>query len=128
MDNLLGHVDMERAILHPPAPPQKKGLRWWQCLLMTVGVVSMINVRKKRGTSLRISDNPCVIRSTRSRKLSDDAKQLGMRYQTAWRWFRDGNIPGRSSGPHTIMITAGHEDPARGPRRIALSAGSPLSG
>jgi len=27
-------------------------------------------------------------------KLSDYAKQAGIRYETAWRWFRDGKIKG----------------------------------
>jgi putative resolvase len=37
-------------------------------------------------------------------KLSDYAKQQGVRYETAWRWFRDGKIRGRRVGAHTIMI------------------------
>ena len=45
-------------------------------------------------------------------KLSDYAKQMGVRYETAWRWFRDGKIPGRRIGPRTIIITEGHEGPA----------------
>ena len=42
-------------------------------------------------------------------KLSDYAKQMGVRYETAWRWFRDGKIQGRRVGPHTIIITEGRE-------------------
>src|SRR5262249_19742885 len=45
-------------------------------------------------------------------KLSDYAKQMGVRYETAWRWFRDGNIQGRRVGPRTISMTEGHETPA----------------
>ena len=37
-------------------------------------------------------------------KLSDYAKQQGVRYETAWRWFRDGKIQGRRIGAHTILI------------------------
>ena len=37
-------------------------------------------------------------------KLSDYAKQQGVRYETAWRWFRDGKIKGRRVGKHTILI------------------------
>jgi predicted site-specific integrase-resolvase len=37
-------------------------------------------------------------------KLSDYAKQHGVRYETAWRWFRDGKIKGRRVGKHTILI------------------------
>jgi putative resolvase len=44
-------------------------------------------------------------------KLSDYAKQMGVRYETAWRWYRDGKIQGRRIGPHTIIITEGQEEP-----------------
>lgn len=37
-------------------------------------------------------------------KLSEYAKQQGVRYETAWRWFRDGKIQGRRVGAHTILI------------------------
>ena len=37
-------------------------------------------------------------------KLSEFAKQQGVRYETAWRWFRDGKIQGRRVGAHTILI------------------------
>lgn len=37
-------------------------------------------------------------------KLSDYARQQGVRYETAWRWFRDGKIQGRRVGTHTILI------------------------
>lgn len=37
-------------------------------------------------------------------KLSKYAKQQGVRYETAWRWFRDGKIQGRRVGAHTILI------------------------
>ena len=40
-------------------------------------------------------------------KLWDYAKQMGVRYETAWRWFRDGKIQGQRIGPHTIIITEG---------------------
>jgi predicted site-specific integrase-resolvase len=56
-------------------------------------------------------------------KLSDYAKQMGVRYETAWRWFRDGKIQGRRIGPHTIIITEGQEEPQLAPpRRIAIYA------
>lgn len=42
-------------------------------------------------------------------KLSDYAKQQGVRYETAWRWFRDGKIQGRRVGAHTILI----DEPSR---------------
>jgi putative resolvase len=56
-------------------------------------------------------------------KLSDYAKQMGVRYETAWRWFRDGKIQGRRVGPHTIIITEGQEEPARASQqRVAIYA------
>lgn len=45
-------------------------------------------------------------------KLSDYAKQMGVRYETAWRWYRDGKIQGRRVGPRSIIITEGQESPA----------------
>jgi putative resolvase len=43
-------------------------------------------------------------------KLSDYAKQQGVRYETAWRWFQDGKIKGHRVGTHTIMIDEGLEE------------------
>jgi putative resolvase len=43
-------------------------------------------------------------------KLSDYAKRMGVRYETAWRWFRDGKIKGHRVGKHTILITEGQHD------------------
>src|SRR5258708_21858942 len=55
-------------------------------------------------------------------KLSDYAKQMGVRYETAWRWFRDGKIQGRRIGLHTIMITEGQEESATAvSQRVAVS-------
>jgi putative resolvase len=45
-------------------------------------------------------------------KLSDYAKQQGVRYETAWRWFRDGKIQGRRVGAHTILI----DEPVAAPK------------
>ena len=58
-------------------------------------------------------------------KRSDSAKQMGVRYETAWRWLRDGKIQGRRVGPRTIIITEGQETPGpgvRAPRQVALYA------
>src|SRR5262245_16169577 len=59
-------------------------------------------------------------------KLSDYAKQMGVRYETAWRWFRDGKIQGRRIGSHTIIITEGQKEPAElpeaPPRHVAIYA------
>jgi putative resolvase len=56
-------------------------------------------------------------------KLSDYAKQMGVRYETAWRWYRDGKIQGRRVGPRTIIITEGQEAPAApAPQQVATYA------
>jgi predicted site-specific integrase-resolvase len=55
-------------------------------------------------------------------KLSDYAKQMGVRYETAWRWFRDGKIQGRRIGPRTIIITEGQEAPtAPAPQQMRVA-------
>lgn len=55
-------------------------------------------------------------------KLSDYAKQQGVRYETAWRWFRDGKIPGHRVGKHTILVD--EEKPASSlpSERVAIYA------
>lgn len=55
-------------------------------------------------------------------KLSDYAKQMGVRYETAWRWFRDGKIQGRRIGAHTIIITEEEETLLAVPQRVAIYA------
>jgi putative resolvase len=55
-------------------------------------------------------------------KLADYAKQMGVRYETAWRWFRDGKIQGQRIGPHTIIITEGQALPVEKPARVAIYA------
>src|SRR5258708_27780586 len=56
-------------------------------------------------------------------KLSDDAKQMGVGYEPAWRWFRDGKIQGRRIGLHTIIIAEGREAlAAAAPQRVASYA------
>src|SRR5258708_40335100 len=56
-------------------------------------------------------------------KLSDYANQMGVRYETAWRWFREGKIQGRRIGLYTIMITEGQEEsPSASTRRVAIYA------
>src|SRR5690348_15447326 len=55
-------------------------------------------------------------------KLADYAKQMGVRYETAWRWFRDGKIQGQRIGPHTIIITEGQAKPEEKPQRVAIYA------
>jgi putative resolvase len=61
-------------------------------------------------------------------KLADYAKQMGVRYETAWRWFRDGTIQGRRGGLHTLMLTDGQEEPAReAHQRVAIYARASFS-
>jgi putative resolvase len=56
-------------------------------------------------------------------KLSEYAKQMGGRYETAWRWFRDGKIQGRRVGRRPIIITEGQEPPtATTLQRVAIYA------
>jgi predicted site-specific integrase-resolvase len=53
-------------------------------------------------------------------KLSDYAKQQGVRYETAWRWFRDGKIKGRRIGAHTILVEEEAEQNPPLPTRVAI--------
>lgn len=53
-------------------------------------------------------------------KLSDYAKQQGVRYETAWRWFRDGKIAGHRVGKHTILVDV--EKPEIPTQRVAIYA------
>src|SRR5262245_57147138 len=74
---------------------------------------------------LTILDNPCIVSETDSVQLSADATPMGGRYATAWRWVRDGKLPGRRRGPHTLRIPAGPAVPAGAvalPPRAALAA------
>lgn len=38
-------------------------------------------------------------------KLSDYAKQVGISYRTAWRWYKEGSIPGYQLPTVTIIVT-----------------------
>src|SRR5450755_3940220 len=55
-------------------------------------------------------------------KLSDYAKQQGVRYETAWRWFQEGKIKGHRVGAHTIMIDEGIESVPVPVRKVAVYA------
>jgi putative resolvase len=55
-------------------------------------------------------------------KLSDYAKQQGVRYETAWRWFRDGKIKGHRIGPHTILVDEGEPAIHMPERLVAIYA------
>ena len=54
-------------------------------------------------------------------KLSDYARAKGVRYETAWRWFRDGKIKGRRIGKHTILIEE-DEQAKTIPQKVAIYA------
>lgn len=48
---------------------------------------------------------------------------MGVRYETAWRWYRDGKIQGRRIGPRTIIITEDQEAaPIAKIERVAIYA------
>lgn len=55
-------------------------------------------------------------------KLSEYAKQQGVRYETAWRWFQEGKIKGHRVGAHTIMIDEGLETPKTTVQKVAIYA------
>ena len=55
-------------------------------------------------------------------KLSDYAKQQGVRYETAWRWFQDGKIKGHRVGAHTIMIDEGLQQNVPPTQKVAVYA------
>jgi putative resolvase len=54
-------------------------------------------------------------------KLSDCARAQGVRYETAWRWFRDGKIKGRRVGKHTILIEE-EQEPSSQIQKVAVYA------
>jgi putative resolvase len=54
-------------------------------------------------------------------KLSQYAKQRGISYRTALRWFRAGAIKGYQASTGTIIVTEGESAPAR-PEKIAIYA------
>ncbi len=55
-------------------------------------------------------------------KLSDYAKQQGVRYETAWRWFQEGKIKGHRVGAHTIMIDEGMPLAPTIPQKVVIYA------
>lgn len=55
-------------------------------------------------------------------KLSQYAKQQGISYRTALRWFRAGTIEGYQAPTGTIIVTAGEAPPAMRPGKVAIYA------
>lgn len=54
-------------------------------------------------------------------KLNDYAKTKGVRYETAWRWFRDGKIKGRQIG-RTIIVDEEKEQVDSISQKVAVYA------
>lgn len=54
-------------------------------------------------------------------KLSDYAKKVGVRYRTAWEWFKAGKINGYQIDTGTIIITELDSDSTT-PQRVAIYA------
>ncbi|NNJ10689.1 IS607 family transposase [Chloroflexales bacterium ZM16-3] len=54
-------------------------------------------------------------------KLSEYAQKVGVRYETAWRWFKAGTIRGHQLPTGTIIITE-DETTATAPIRVAIYA------
>jgi putative resolvase len=55
-------------------------------------------------------------------KLSQYAKQQGISYRTALRWFRAGVIKGYQAPTGTIIVTEGESAPAVQPQKVAIYA------
>jgi putative resolvase len=55
-------------------------------------------------------------------KLRDYARQQGVRYETAWRWFRDGKIAGHRVGKHTLLVDEEKSGTSSPPERVAIYA------
>ncbi len=55
-------------------------------------------------------------------KLRDYARQQGVRYETAWRWFRDGKIAGHRVGKQTILVDEEKSGTSSPPERVAIYA------
>jgi len=55
-------------------------------------------------------------------KLGQYAKQQGIRYRTALRWFRAGTITGYQVPTGTIIVTEGETTVAARPGKVAIYA------
>ena len=53
-------------------------------------------------------------------KLSDYAKQLGVSYRTAWRWYKTGKISGYQMATGTIIVT--EDERSVQPQNVAIYA------
>ncbi len=55
-------------------------------------------------------------------KLRSYAEYVGVRYETAWRWWKSGTIKGYQLSTGTIVITEGQEERAEQPKLVAVYA------
>ena len=55
-----------------------------------------------------------------SMRLSDYAKQVGVSYRTAWRWYKSGKISGYQLDTGTIIVTELDHSPL--PEKIVIYA------
>jgi len=56
-------------------------------------------------------------------KLKDYAKQQGISYKTAWRWYHAGKLPGRQMDTGTILVDVDQDHPTvPQPTRVAVYA------
>ena len=60
-------------------------------------------------------------------KLSEYARQQGISYRTALRWFRAGTIKGYQAPTGTIIVTGAQPASAR-PEKVAILCASLLAG
>lgn len=55
-------------------------------------------------------------------KLVDYARQMGISYKTAWRWYKAGKIKGQQMDTGTILVTEGMDEPSLTERKVAVYA------
>jgi predicted site-specific integrase-resolvase len=56
-------------------------------------------------------------------KLVDYARQMGISYKTAWRWYKAGKIKGQQMDTGTILVTEGMNEPISSTeRKVAVYA------
>ena len=55
-------------------------------------------------------------------KLKDYARQQGVSYRTAWRWWKAGKLPGRQMDTGTILVEPEAAASSSGAQRVAIYA------
>src|SRR5258708_39705096 len=97
-----------------------------QCLADTTDVGAAPGVQGPKDGSIPISSReifPISLRlrrcerfcsrGERNMKLRTFAERIGVRYETAWRWYKAGKIKGRQLDTGTIIITEDIDQPAQ---------------